>query len=363
MPCLAGIGVDRAMNESVREAGRHGYIACYAAEFEASGPLDADAYAKVLMPAFDFEGPAGSADQTFAASTELFFLPDLTVSWARITASRFTRTIRTIAARGTDQVLVVGYRSGYFDMTVGGQTKRVEAGEFAFIDLSQEVMIEAPRVDTISIAISRRKLEAMVPLLDLAHGFVRPRDTVSDLLLGMLEGIVAAGPNMAVVDARGVAVAVLQLVAASLEPLSRQGLETSQGRRAVSPVEIKAFIEQHLLEPALGPQTLLDAFNVTRSTLYRMFEPLGGVSAYISQRKLNHAFRQLSDTQQTRKRISKLATELGFSHPSAFTRAFKDAFGLSPKDVQVLAEQSREQEVQLLVSPEPLQYLRPITRD
>jgi AraC-like DNA-binding protein len=345
------------------EAGRHGYIACYAAEFAADGPLNADAYAKVLMPAFDFETPAFASGQAFAASTELFFLPDLTVSWARITASRFTRTIRTIAARGTDQVLVVGYRSGYFDMTAGGQTKRVEAGELAFIDLSQEATIEAPLVDTISIAISRRKLEAMVPLLDIAHGFVRPRDTVSDLLLRMLEGIAAAGPNIAVVDARGISGALLQLVATCLEPLSRQGVETSQGRRAVSPVAIKAFIEQHLFEPSLGPQALLDSFNVTRSTLYRMFEPPGGVSAYISQRKLNYAFRQLSDTLQPRLRISKLAIELGFSHPSAFTRAFKESFGLSPKDVQDLAEQSREQEVQLLTSPEPLQNLRPISRD
>jgi hypothetical protein len=31
--------------------------------------------------------------------------------------------------------------------------------------------------------------------------------------------------------------------------------------------------------------------------------------------------------------------------------------------VQDLAEQSREQEVQLLTSPEPLQNLRPISRD
>ncbi|WP_421760631.1 helix-turn-helix domain-containing protein [Devosia sp.] len=346
------------MNELLPATARPALIECYGAEFRSGDPEAAAAYTKVLMAAFDFEIPAHASAEPFAASTELFFLPDVTVSWAKITASRFTRTMRTIAARGTDQILVVCYRNGHFDMTTGGETKRVEAGEIAFIDLSQAITIEAPLVDNISLAVSRRKLEAMVPFLDAAHGFVRPRDALSKLLYGMLEGIVAAGADLPVVDARGIAGAALQLVVACLEPLSRQSAES--GRNTVSLVAIKAFIEQHLLEPTLGPQALLDTFGITRSTLYRLFEPLGGVSAYIAQRKLNHAFRLLSDTRQPRGRISQLATELGFSHPSAFTRAFKDAFGLSPKTVQALAEQSREQEVQLLISPEPMQYLKPL---
>lgn len=350
------------MNETLPDAGRSGSIECYEAEFDAQGPLNASAYAKLLLPAFDFERPAFASDQAFAASTEIFLMPDITVSWAKITASRFTRTMRTIAARGTDQILVVCYRSGYFDMTAGGQTRRVEAGELAFIDLSQETTIEAPLVDTISIAISRRKLEAMVPLLDTAHGFVRPNDVLAGLLRTTLEGIVATGPHMPVVDARGIAGAVLQLVAACLEPLSRQSGETGPGRSTASLVAIKAFIEQHLFEPTLGPPALLEAFGVTRSTLYRMFEPLGGVSAHITRRRLNDAFRQLSDTLQQKRRISQLSSELGFSHPSAFTRAFKETFGLSPRDVQTLAEEAREREVQLLASREPMQYLRPIAR-
>jgi AraC-like DNA-binding protein len=63
--------------------------------------------------------------------------------------------------------------------------------------------------------------------------------------------------------------------------------------------------------------------------------------------------------QKTRRQHAAIAT---FSHPSAFTRAFKETFGLSPKDWQALAEQSKEREVQLLASPEPMQYLRPTLR-
>ncbi|MGL1701339.1 hypothetical protein ACSTHI_23345, partial [Vibrio parahaemolyticus] len=89
-----------------------------------------------------------------------------TVSRTSSTASRFTRTTQSIAAHGTDQILVVCYTSGHFDMTVADRTTRVEVGELAFIDLSQQIVIEAPAVENVSLAVSRRKLEPMVPFLD-----------------------------------------------------------------------------------------------------------------------------------------------------------------------------------------------------
>jgi AraC-like DNA-binding protein len=335
-----------------------GYIESYAADFPVGGPDGPEAFARIMVSTFDYELPTFAAAEPFFASAEIFVLPDVTVSRASATAGRFTRSLRAAAALGTDQILVICYTSGHFDLTIDGETRRVEAGELAFIDLSQEAMIEAPRFDNVSLALSRRTLETMVPFLDLAHGFVRPNDALSRLLRGLMEEIVAIGARLPVVDGRAAAGAIFQLVAGCLEPLSRRAVEA--GRNTVSVVTMKSFIEQHLLDPNLAPSALLDTFGITRSTLYRLFEPLGGVSAYIAQRKLHHAFRLLSDTRYPRGRISKLATELGYSHPSVFTRAFKEAFGLSPKDVQALAGQSREQEVQLLNSPEPLQYLKPL---
>lgn len=349
------------MNVTPPDVDPAGLIECYTARFGAGERDDAAAYARFVMAVFDFEIPAAAAPEAFAASTGLFFLPDVTVSWSRGTASRFSRTTRTIAARGTDQILVVCYRDGWFDMTAAGRTTRVAAGELAFMDLSQEIAIEAPGVDNLSLAISRRRLEAMVPFLDGANGFVRPVDAPSRMLRGMMEDVVALGPSISVVDARGIADAMLRLVAACLEPLA--GRSAATGRHSVSLVAVKAFVERHLLDPALGPQALIEAFGTTRSTLYRLFEPMGGVTAYIAQRRLHHAFRLLSDTRQPRVRISRLAAELGFSHPSAFTRAFGETFGLSPKAVQSLARHSRERDVQLLVSSEPMQYLRRIGGD
>ncbi|WP_211909055.1 helix-turn-helix domain-containing protein [Tardiphaga alba] len=336
------------------------FIDCYTAEFPEGDPESAASYGQMLSAVFDFDVPAFAQSTPFSARSDVYILPDVTLSRARSAAARFTRTARTIAERGTDQILVVCYTSGSFTMTTASDTKQVQAGELAFIDLSQEITIEATAVANISLALSRRKLETMVPFIDDAHGFIREPGPLSRLLLDTMENIMAMGPAIPVVDARAMASATIDLAAACLEPLSRQQVETKSGRSTVSLVAIKSFIERHLSDADLKPQTLIDEFGVTRSTLYRLFEPLGGVSAYITQRKLHRAFRLITDTLQPRQRISQLAFDVGFSHPSAFTRAFKEFFGLSPTDVQMLAGQSKERDVQLLVSPDLMKYLSPI---
>lgn len=337
------------------------FIDCYKAEFPEDDPQSAVSYGKILSPVFDFEVPSFAREKPFFARTDIYGLPDVTLSRVRSGASRFTRTAKTIAERGTDQILVVCYTNGPFTMATAGGTRQVEPGEFAFIDLSQEISIEAAAVENVSLAISRRKLETMIPFIDDAHGFIRERGPLSNLLRSMMEDIMDMGPSIPVIDARAMASAIIDLAVSCLEPLSRQQVETSSGRSAVSLVTIKTFIEQRLSDAELKPQTLLDEFGITRSTLYRLFEPLGGVSGYITQRRLHRAFRTMTDTLQPRRRISELAFELGFSQPSAFTRAFKEQFGLSPKDIQMLAAQSKESEMELMVSPELMKYLSPIT--
>lgn len=345
------------MNRLFPAPARPGFVDCYTASFAGDGPDGSLAYARVLRSSFDFEIPADHRHLPFWAEAEVCPLPDLMLSRARSTASRLHRGAEAIASRGTDQILVICYCSGYFDLTTDGQTRRVAAGELAFVDLTRTVLIEAPAVDNVSLAISRQRLAARVPLLQRVHGHVRGDDALARLVRAAIETTLDNAGTMTLVDARGAAEAMLQLVAACLEPLGRPLAD--MGGNTASLLAIKAYVEEHLLDPGLGQQALLDAFGITRSTLYRLLEPLGGVTGYIVRRRLHHAFRRLSDTRAPNQPVSKLSAELGFSHPSAFTRAFKEAFGLSPSQVQRLKEHTRDFEFPLVTSAEPLQYFRP----
>lgn len=334
-------------------------IDCFHSVFPENDPGAASAYGKLIDPMFEFEIPEYASETPFFADAEIFCLPDATVTKVRTTASRLTRSVRTIARTATDEIVVVCYTEGHFTYQIGETKRRVNAGEVAIFDLSQEVTIEAPLVANISLAISRRRLEAIFPLLDSAHGFVVPGGALAKVLIGAAEQVTSAGASTRSVEAGPIADALILLVGACLELMSQSKPVSGGTAGAVSLARLKAAIERRLTDADFGPQCLLDEFGIARSTLYRVFEPLGGVSAYINERRLRYAFRQMTDPAQKELRLSQLAFDLGFAHASAFTRSFKARFGATPKEIRTLAIRPKGKDVPFVVSPEALPYMQP----
>ncbi|MGE8131864.1 helix-turn-helix domain-containing protein [Methylobacterium sp. NPDC080182] len=96
---------------------------------------------------------------------------------------------------------------------------------------------------------------------------------------------------------------------------------------------MRRYIEAHVATvdvPALSSQ-----FGVSRSTLYRLFTDTGGVHAYIRQRRLARALRELNEPILGRRpKLARLAHECGFSGSQVFSRAFQRQFGISPMQVE-----------------------------
>lgn len=335
-------------------------IDCFKMIFPANDPEAANAYEKMVATMYDFTIPDDARETPFSGETQVFCLPDATVSRVRTTASRLTRTVKTIARSASDEIVVVTYPTGHFTFRIGDVERRVEAGEVAFFDLSQESSIEAPFVDNISLAISRRRLEPLVSFLDSAHGFVTPPTVLTKVLIAVAEQVVAAGATTQAAEAGPIADTLIAMVGACLEQVSQPKPVTGAAASPVSLASLKAAIERHLTNPDFGPQSLMSEFNITRSTLYRAFEPLGGVAAYINERKLRYAFRQMTDPAQKDLRLSQLAFELGFAHASAFTRSFKAQFGLTPKEIRTLTIRPEGKDVPYILSPAVFPYIHPM---
>jgi len=96
---------------------------------------------------------------------------------------------------------------------------------------------------------------------------------------------------------------------------------------------MKAHIRANIECPDLGQRYLCARFGISRSVLHRLFEPEGGVAAYIRAERLRAAHRMLSRGGR-RTSISALAEQLRFSDASSFSRAFRHQFGCSPSDVR-----------------------------
>jgi AraC-like DNA-binding protein len=101
-------------------------------------------------------------------------------------------------------------------------------------------------------------------------------------------------------------------------------------------MEIRRYIEQHIALTDLGPDHLCKMFGLSRASLYRLFEPIGGVTDYIRTRRLRAAFDMLAN--EGKRTVGEIAYACGFADISAFSRAFRNQFGMSPSEVREMGD-------------------------
>jgi AraC-like DNA-binding protein len=100
-------------------------------------------------------------------------------------------------------------------------------------------------------------------------------------------------------------------------------------------LRIKDYVEQHLRDTELGPTTIAAAANISRRYLHKLFEAESqSVAAYVRARRLARCRQDLLDPRFGERPISALAFRWGFNDLSAFNRAFKAAFGVTPRDLR-----------------------------
>ncbi|MEO1661602.1 MAG: helix-turn-helix transcriptional regulator [Pseudomonadota bacterium] len=93
---------------------------------------------------------------------------------------------------------------------------------------------------------------------------------------------------------------------------------------------IRNYIDSNLGDVTLLPAQICNMFNLSRATLYRMFEADGGVRRYIQDRRLYSAVWDLAIHGTQRGRLTEVSEKWGFSSNANFNRAVKAAFGMPP---------------------------------
>ncbi|UFR06734.1 helix-turn-helix domain-containing protein [Streptomyces sp. Go40/10] len=120
------------------------------------------------------------------------------------------------------------------------------------------------------------------------------------------------------------------LIAHTLDSDSSLPPET---RRQTLFLRIRAFVLGHLHDPGLTPPAIAAAHHISTSYLHRLFQQQGlTVSGWIRRQRLEHARRDLSDPALRGTPIHVIACRWGFPQAADFSRAFRTAYGMPPKD-------------------------------
>ncbi|MFD5897101.1 helix-turn-helix domain-containing protein [Streptomyces sp. NPDC060366] len=127
--------------------------------------------------------------------------------------------------------------------------------------------------------------------------------------------------------------------------LGAQDTLPAETRNAVLLARINAFIDHQLGDPELNPAAIAAHHHVSVRTLHLLFrsEP-ETVSASIRRRRLERCHADLTDPRLRRRSISAIAARWGIPRPADFSRAFRAAYGMTPRELRQAASLSQPDE-------------------
>ncbi|MFF5468112.1 AraC family transcriptional regulator [Streptomyces achromogenes] len=98
-------------------------------------------------------------------------------------------------------------------------------------------------------------------------------------------------------------------------------------------LRIRAFIQANLGNPQLTPSTIAAAHHISVSYLHRLFQQEDEtVAAWIRSQRLERARRDLADPALRTMPVHAVAARWGYAHAADFSRVFRRAYGVSPKE-------------------------------
>jgi len=258
------------------------------------------------------------------------------VSLSRCRRAALIRAPRPLRGRLLDHIGLRFVLGGAMSIGDGERPKVADAGDGLLIDLGQPLCVEyvAEDGDTteVTLWIPRAQATSARNNLRALHGqiFRRGNPGVSVLnaavraLHAELDHLAPSDVDQIVFGLWGMAARLLPTVTTPAPP----------------PAELESFaticryIETHLAARDLGVERLTRTFGVSRASLYRLFEPVGGVASYVRSRRLGRAREELSVAGRDNRRIGPIAYQSGFSSVTAFNRAFREAYGQTPSEAR-----------------------------
>lgn len=213
----------------------------------------------------------------------------------------------------------------------------VIAGGLVLTDTSRpsEGACLGEQVESVVLQIPRQALTLRADRVDR----LLARDLAADVGSGaivadFLRTLLRRGPLCSPQELRGMGAVALDLAVVFLAQQLGDPREAPAEARARETVRrIDRFIENNLGDPGLTPRTIADRHHMSLRRLYTLFEdqPLT-VSARIRRSRLERAHADLASGAMRGQSVQAIAARWGFSSATGFSRAFREAYGITPTE-------------------------------
>ncbi len=253
----------------------------------------------------------------------------------RGTGIRLTRAPRHVAQAAPDRLALAVQTSGTGRYEQAGRQLVVPQGELMLVDLSStyDFSWSGPG-GSVAFQVDLAHVGLPVEVVRRAAGRLAAGAGLYALLRGHLSLLHAEAEALTASSeaARVVGSATSELVRALLVEAADDDARRGEVLAGALPARIVAWVDQHLTDPDLTPARIAAEHAVSVRQLYKIWpEPQVGVSAWIVRERLEGARRALADP-GCRLGIAAVARRWGFVDATHFSRRFRAAYGLSPRD-------------------------------
>ncbi|MFF5448099.1 helix-turn-helix domain-containing protein [Streptomyces sp. NPDC012888] len=318
-------------------------------DISADGVPEADRFewfnavvASELMPT------ALSTDRTdtFDAQVSALDLGALQVSKFLYSPLRSRRTPALIRRSDPEQYQLALVTSGSEWITQRDNGTALSAGDMVFWNSSYPWEAGVPdadgHVEAVVLQLPRSALPFRPERVDRILARRIPARTGMAAILGrFLTSLHAEGPDCAPQDLARLAGITTDLVAACLaEHLDLPAELPAEAHGRALRARIDRFVEHNLCDPELTPRAIAAQHAISLRTLYSLYEDedgygygqagRGGIATVIRRLRLARAHEDLADPELSRHTIQSIAARRGFTSATAFSRAFREEYGVTP---------------------------------
>ncbi len=226
----------------------------------------------------------------------------------------------------------------------GGRSDLLRPGDVWLLDGTQRSCIDLREpFDQILLRIPYERLAPRLPRGGQWRGLVlRPTSPLCAVLNAHVGAVESALARLDPDGRTALLETTIDLIAlAFTEEIKSFAGDGSTVRRALV-LRAMRFIDARLADPALSAVSVAAALGVSTGYLQHVFQAAGTTAGHhIRRRRLERCRDDLIDPLRAREQIGEIAMRWGFGDMPHFSRAFKERFGLSPRDYRAHAKERR----------------------